>query len=877
MPEFVPGQRWVADAEPDLGLGVVLSVDGRAVTLAFPQATCERHYAKAEAPLTRIIFEPGDEIQKADGSSAIVEEIFEQGGLVLYGVDGDQLVPETSLASEIKMKQPLLRLLTGQLDKPQWFAFRRKYASAISQVWQSHLVGLLGARANLISHQLYVTWSACERERVRVLLADEVGLGKTLEAGMILSRMLRTERVSRCIIFVPDALQIQWLVELIRRFNLIPDLFAGAEHDFNSGSIHLIPHSAMDEAEQFEPFLGEFDLVIVDEAHHLVPETPAFELLRQLSERSEHLVLLSATPEQLGIEGHFARLQLLDSAKFNGLEQFLEQEESYSGLNQKIKNLASERDQVVAEYGIEPSSSDQEVIDYLLDCHGVGRVMFRNTRAAVSGFPSRVVEPHELDDDSWDAKYEWLATWSKQNSSEKILVICHSKVNALECETYLWDKYGVDVSLFHEDMDLIERDRAAAYFADMEGGCQLLICSEIGSEGRNFQFSHHLVCLDLPEHPDLLEQRIGRLDRIGQTQDVHIHILFAEGSNDALRFHWLNETLDCIAQQNPAAGSVHDAYWFDFVAAPESSRTAIEKEARARCQQLQQEIHDGRDALLELNSCRQPAADDLLTRIAEFEQHTPFELVETASDLFNFHFEESHDGAYSVIPSDNMMVHALPGVPPDGFEVTFDRSVANAREDLVFLSWDSPFISGLWEMMQQSDLGSASVALFPNRQLPAGQCLLETNFNISIQSEYAASCWPFLPDLSVRALVLDMSEKDLSKTLPEQALEKLLNSVEKKLARKIVLSRKEQIPQWYHRAEEFAEAHKALLIDEAIERASKHYHHESQRLRFLAEKNPSVSEEEVAAIENKRDQVVNALRNQVNLNLAAIRLIVTTD
>ena len=85
-------------------------------------------------------------------------------------------------------------------------------------------------------------------------------------------------------------------------------------------------------------------------------------------------------------------------------------------------------------------------------------------------------------------------------------------------------KHGIRATLFHEGMSLIERDRAAAWFADPEEGAQVLICSEIGSEGRNFQFAHHLVLFDLPSNPDLLEQRIGRLDRIGQNAVIKIHV-----------------------------------------------------------------------------------------------------------------------------------------------------------------------------------------------------------------------------------------------------------------------------------------------------------------------------------------------------------------
>jgi ATP-dependent helicase HepA len=78
----------------------------------------------------------------------------------------------------------------------------------------------------------------------------------------------------------------------------------------------------------------------------------------------------------------------------------------------------------------------------------------------------------------------------------------------------LLDRVDMKIAQFHEELSLLQRDRNAAYFSE-EDGAQLLICSEIGSEGRNFQFAHHLVLFDLPENPELLEQRIGRLDRIG--------------------------------------------------------------------------------------------------------------------------------------------------------------------------------------------------------------------------------------------------------------------------------------------------------------------------------------------------------------------------
>lgn len=874
MSEFVPGQRWVVDAEPELGLGVVLSTDARAVTLAFPQVDCERLYAIKDAPLTRISFDVGDDIELADGSMETVVAVHEQGGLLIYDTGADGLIPETMLASEIKMKQPLMRLMTGQLDKPKWFAFRRKFAAAQARLWHSKLAGLLGIRANLIPHQLYVATAACEREQVRVLLADEVGLGKTLEAGTILSRMLKLERVARVLIVVPDALQVQWLVELVRRFNLRPELYLGEEHDFEQGQIHLVPHSVMSSAKVSEA-RSDFDMIIVDEAHHIQPGSPEFEVLQGYAHYCAHMVLLSATPEQLGQESHFARLQLLDPAKFTDYQAFVAQEQEYAQLNEQIKTLPEGRAQLIAQYGLDSELSDEHLLDQLLDCHGMGRVMFRNTRSAVSGFPQRFANPHVISGEGWAPTFEWLAQFAKSNKSEKILVICHDIDTVKECEAYFWDEHGQDLGVFHEELDLIERDRAAAYFADLEGGCQILLCSEIGSEGRNFQFSHHLVCLDLPAHPDLLEQRIGRLDRIGQKHDVQIHIPMVEGSETHKLFTWYHQGLNCISQQNPAAGAVHEEFWADYQgsAKPET----VLANAKQKSEALQAQIQQGRDALLERNSCRQPQAQQWVDEIQNFEEQTPRELIDEASDLLNFHFEESHSGAYSIIPADNMMIPSLPSIPPEGVEVAFDRNVANAREDVVFVAWDSPFLSGLWEVLNHSDLGSASVALLPSRQLPAGQCLLESCFDVVVQSSLAAECWPHLSSVSLRVLTLDISDKDLSAALPEDSLEKSITSVDKKLARKIIQSRKDQMPEWYSKAEVFAQAQLTQVLDQAKTQAANYFDREVGRLKTLAQRNPNVSEAEITALQSKAQAVALALEENCQLRLSAIRLIVTTE
>ena len=127
-----------------------------------------------------------------------------------------------------------------------------------------------------------------------------------------------------------------------------------------------------------------------------------------------------------------------------------------------------------------------------------------------------------------DPRVDWLCEQLRALRPHKVLVIAASAGTAMDLAEWLHSRKGIHAAVFHEGLSIIERDRAAAYFADLEFGTQVLICSEIGSEGRNFQFAHHLILFDLPLNPDLLEQRIGRLDRIGQLENIQLHVPFLE-------------------------------------------------------------------------------------------------------------------------------------------------------------------------------------------------------------------------------------------------------------------------------------------------------------------------------------------------------------
>ena len=138
-----------------------------------------------------------------------------------------------------------------------------------------------------------------------------------------------------------------------------------------------------------------------------------------------------------------------------------------------------------------------------------------------------------------DQRIEWLVSLLRKNADEKFLLICRSKNKACAVEDAVRCKINLKTAIFHEELTLIQRDRNAAWFAEADGA-KLLICSEIGSEGRNFQFCRHLVFFDLHLNPELIEQRIGRLDRIGQKNDIIIHIPYHKLGNRGILAKWLH-------------------------------------------------------------------------------------------------------------------------------------------------------------------------------------------------------------------------------------------------------------------------------------------------------------------------------------------------
>ncbi|AZK64256.1 RNA polymerase-associated protein RapA [Pectobacterium versatile] len=963
---FTLGQRWISDTESELGLGTVVAVDTRMITLLFPASGENRLYSRSDAPITRVMFNPGDTVTSHEGWQLKVDDVREEKGLLVYC--GQRLDDETSaelrevfLDSKLTFNKPQDRLFAGQIDRMDRFALRYRARKHQNEQARQQWGGLRGMRASLIPHQLHIAHEVGQRHAPRVLLADEVGLGKTIEAGMIIHQQLLAGRASRVLIVVPETLQHQWLVEMLRRFNLLFSLFdderyAEAKLDSSNPfeteqlvicSLGFVQRSAQRFAQLVN---ADWDLLVVDEAHHLVwseeSPSPEYQAIETLARATPAVLLLTATPEQLGQQSHFARLRLLDPNRFHDYQEFVAEQQQYRPVADAVTLLlAGEKAQtpelnalsdLLGEQDIEPllkainSNSDdnqkarQELITMLMDRHGTSRVLFRNTRQGVKGFPQRVLHqirlplpaqyqtaikvsgimnankalevrardmlyPEQIyqqlegDDATWwnfDPRVEWLLNYLTAHRDEKILVICAQAATALQLEQVLRTREAIRAAVFHEGLSILERDRAAAYFASEEEGAQVLICSEIGSEGRNFQFASHLVMFDLPFNPDLLEQRIGRLDRIGQAKEIQIMVPYLENTAQALLVRWYHEGLDAFEHTCPTGRTIYDAHHAQLI---ERLTTVGEQQGldefihvcRQQHDSLKQQLEQGRDRLLEMHSNGGEQAQLLAQAIAE--QDNDVNLVTFALNLFDIvgiNQEDRSDNLIILTPSDHMLVPDFPGLPQDGCTITFDRDQALSREDAQFISWEHPLIRNGLDLVLSGDTGSCAVSLLKNKALPVGTLLAELIYVVEAQAPKHLQLTRFLPPTPVR-LLMDRKGTNLAAQVEFESFNRQLNAVNRHTSSKLVNAVQPDVHAMLQQAEALVETQARQLITEAQEQADLQLRRELERLEALKAVNPNIREDELTALENQREQVLSNL-HEANWRLDAIRLVVVT-
>lgn len=964
---FTLGQRWISDTESELGLGTIVAVDARMVTLLFPATGENRLYAKNDSPITRVMFNPGDTVTSHEGWQMEIVDVTTENGLMTYigtrldTAETDVVLREVMLDSKLVFSKPQDRLFAGQLDRMDRFALRFRARKYQSEQYRLSVSGLRGMRTSLIPHQLHIAHDVGRRHAPRVLLADEVGLGKTIEAGMIIHQQLLAGRAERVLIIVPETLQHQWLVEMLRRFNLRfalfdDDRYAQAQLDSdNAFETEQLVICSLDFVRRNKQRLAmladaEWDLMVVDEAHHLAWEDGQpgreYQVIEQLAEQIPGVLLLTATPEQLGMESHFARLRLLDPDRFHDFAAFVEEQRHFRPVADAVAGLLADKaltqdemnmlNDLVGEQDIEPllqtANSDregklaarQELISMLMDRHGTSRVLFRNTRNGVKGFPKRelhqirlplptqyqtaikvsgimaarkpaeerardmlypeqIYQEFEGDSGTWwnfDPRVEWLMGFLTSHRDQKVLVICAKAATALQLEQVLREREGIRAAVFHEGLSIIERDRAAAWFASEENGAQVLLCSEIGSEGRNFQFASQMVMFDLPFNPDLLEQRIGRLDRIGQSHDIQIHVPYLEKTAQSVLVRWYHEGLDAFEHTCPTGRTIYDGVYADligYLASPENTEgldTFIES-CRKQHNALKEQLEQGRDRLLELNSNGGEKAQALADTIMAQDNH--IELVNFALNLFDIvgiNQEDRSDNLIVLTPGDHMLVPDFPGLPEDGCTITFDRNQALSREDAQYVTWEHPIIRNGLDLILSGDTGSCALSLLKNKALPVGTLLVELIYVVEAQAPKHLQLTRFLPPTPVRMLV-DRNGTNMAGKVEFESFNRQLNAVNRHNGSKLVNAVQQDVHAILKLAEDEAAQEARKLIEQARVEADEKLSAELSRLDALRAVNPNIRQDEIDALESNREQVLSALAD-AGWRLDALRLIVVT-
>ena len=744
----------------------------------------------------------------------------------------------------------------------------------------------------LIPHQFFIAHAVASRYVPRVLLSDETGLGKTIEACLILHKLIISHRIQRVMIIVPESLTHQWFIELYKRFNLSfmilnetyclnLDRRGKGINPFLEHQLAIVSFDFLDSLRWHAKILDAgWDMVVVDEAHHITDNEKTHDFLQRLSRSAPGLMLLTATPEQMGIKNHFLHLRLLDPHRYFDFDAYCKESRQYEKTIKTVKDLLQKG----------------ENIDPILDSYGPGRVMFRNRRQLITGFPKRVPRVTGLDADPariravnreffdpetkiseelhQDPRIFYLLELIRQK--EKILVISSSRQKALAVEAALARHISVDMARFDESMSLLQRDRNAAFFS-REDGARILISSEIGSEGRNFQFVHHLFLFDLPVNPELLEQRIGRLDRIGQKNDIQIHVPYIRGTGFEILARWYADGLNLFARNVNGLHLIYKAFESDLhdlftrlredEILDEAGLEKLIKQTRVLGAKTEKKMAQGKDILLEMNSFKPGPARSIIRAVETFDEDRHLEdiLIEVLR----------HYGIETDFMNESVFRLNFKDVMDENFPVstrlsdtlTFKRSIAVLRDDVEFISWDHPFVHQAFEYFITNNTGSCALAGLMGQKRQG--VLLETVFILECMAPSHLDMGRYLACDPLH-LMVDHEGRDVTEKFDawsEHLVEDRKNGF--KEFEPIV---REILPPLMEKSLSLAQTLSLDIIGKTKIKIERVLGEEIERLLELQKINPDIREMEITAV---RDQMASLLEylQSARPRLDALRLI----
>jgi ATP-dependent helicase HepA len=734
---------------PELGIGRVTAVEARVLLVDFPRSDTTLRLAADTDALAPVDLSPGRPVR--------ITETRERTTIASRLPDGTlQLANGRTVSSHalwpLELEGALLdRLALGDVDAVDDFVTRLDVLHLLALREADGLGSFLGGRVRLFPHQLHVAERATSSDPVRWLLADEVGLGKTIEAALILNRLVHAGKIERCLVVAPDVLTVQWLGELWRKYHQVftlldaprlADVARDFGPDFNPFDVHrraVIALEMLTERPQLtdQAVRAGIDLLVVDEAQRLRrplghPGDPGWRAIAPIAALGRHVLLLSATPLEDDAHGFFRLLQLLRPEEFP--EDMSFDARLASGIPLPPCTSSTRRADIG---GLPPRVSrpveiDQPskwklreaveaVVRQMPAPHAVARrqKIERVRRALASGAAlaaalgpdDRGLRQQADAMDASDPRLEWLLLQATRwrGTGDKTLVFVAHRETLEMLRTAFSQRAQLATGVFHEDLSPAQRDLEVARFREPEGP-SLLVSTEAGGEGRNFEFCRRLVLFDLPWKPSVVEQRIGRLDRIGRRIPVEI-VYFRPptgiGSDVVRLFERLGLFHEPMAGLEPQLSHVENALE-EIAIDPSGSLTAEGLETLVNdAQQARTRIREAAYQQLHRDPYRADMAADILARVPADLDALTEEVVLRACASLGFTIEQPRGRrTFAIELANNALVDSLPGVASGSSYVgTFDREEAVEREMIDFFASGHPLVEGILAHFDDSALG----------------------------------------------------------------------------------------------------------------------------------------------------------------------------
>ena len=607
----------------------------------------------------RLIVEPGTS-PRADG-----EVVTEQGVPIDFD-RGDWPVVQSASAAPAGLEQFDLAIQAARLATHAGF---------------DRLIALPMVRdIELLEHQIRTAKTVLRRFRGRAMLCDEVGLGKTIEAGLVLSELMIRGLARSVLVLVPPSLIEQWQGEMRRKFSI--ELVSHDDPAFRErgqaawGEFDRVIasiHTAKREPHRSAILARRWDIVIVDEAHHLRNRnTQTWKFASEI--QKQFILLLTATPVQNNLEELFNLVTLLEPGLLSTARQFQRHfmdkhdkltprhvDELHALLAEvMIRNRRStvglqftRRWAKTESLSLSPAEQAlyRDVTEFVRghlrasqagpkekskvkdkDKAKEGAVLNRmallslqmamgSSSQAAAGTLAKVAEQPKLAESDRARLVELAERARAQQESTKVdrliglvgeyrdkMVVFTQFRATQEMLDRRLRQAGHDVAVFHGGLSRLEKEAAIERF---RGRARILLCTEAGSEGRNLQFAHAVCNFDLPWNPMKIEQRIGRLSRIGQTHDVHVFNLVAADTVEAAVLHLLEAKLNMfelvIGEVDMILGNLEDEREFPDVVADLWAESADQDEFARRIEDLGDRLLEAKRAYFE-----QRAIDDKL-------------------------------------------------------------------------------------------------------------------------------------------------------------------------------------------------------------------------------------------------------------------------